>query len=887
MGPLSFDELINQQSFRQGANAVINQFERIGKALEEQREEAAKTTKALRESLTNLPVNSQTATAIEDQSKALKGATVQIMNYDNALEQVNKTQEQFKKDVSGNDLGKLEDQLQGVGGAAGGAIGNIKALAQSLKALLVNPVVLTITALVAALKLLFDGFKRSAQGAELFARAGGVVQGLLNVITKAATALTNGLISLFEDPLKALKDFGDFLLNNIINRFQALVQLVNIAGGVISDLANGDFANLSERAQEAAKAFIQFNTGLDTNDLIEYANSVIETANAFGDLAVATREVNRANRELSRTNEALISQEEQLNAIADDTTLSFAQREAAAEEARVAGENRARIEVQIARNNLALIENELALRRSAGEEVEELADRQLQAFQALQQAERDLTRTVFDNERTRRELRQDRLERDLDILIDGFDNQKTINERIISNERETLTRRRALLEETQRQSQESFDAQIATIQQFTNEAIDANDLLATSDARALNEKIRVLGLSEIIEGRLLEVIRDRRTAVQDLIDANSELNQSEREFAEMSAQNAAKLIEFEKAQNVERLRLQNQFIQARVQAEIDLEEFRRDQLLRNDELTADQRLLIERKFEAAKAEIIRRGIEDEKQRNRERLTSFSDTLGQVTALSSQFFNFQSSQREAELQAIREQSEEEIEQAEGNVQRQEEIRRQSAEQEKAIRREQAEAEKRNALFVAQTELIAGIARAIASAPFPANLPAIAFATIQGGIQLAAAQAIQVPAFAKGTKSAPGGLSLVGEKGFELGLKPTGEAAILGSDGPSLVDVSKGTRIFTHEETVRMLNDPNKHTKEFQMGLAESHKNERIAEEKKIQMMSSSIDASAIGKELANSLPPIQYWNMDDGELKLYVKKGSSKTQKIGYKKRKLA
>ncbi|RLI49131.1 hypothetical protein DRO61_05525, partial [Candidatus Bathyarchaeota archaeon] len=86
--------------------------------------------------------------------------------------------------------------------------------------------------------------------------------------------------------------------------------------------------------------------------------------------------------------------------------------------------------------------------------------------------------------------------------------------------------RQKILDETNQLGEESFEKQIETIQKLTDEQIDANDLLAESDAIALNEKIRGLELSEIIEGRLLEVIRDRRTAVQDLTDAQIELNQA-------------------------------------------------------------------------------------------------------------------------------------------------------------------------------------------------------------------------------------------------------------------------------------------------------------------------------------------------------------------------
>ncbi len=117
----------------------------------------------------------------------------------------------------------------------------------------------------------------------------------------------------------------------------------------------------------------------------------------------------------------------------------------------------------------------------------------------------------------------------MDILIDGFDNVKTINEKIISDDSRTFEERRKMLDDLKNLSNDSFGEQIKTIEQFTDKAVDANDLLATSDAKLLNEKIRSLGLSEIIEGRLLEIIRERRTATSDLAELEKQINDEQKE----------------------------------------------------------------------------------------------------------------------------------------------------------------------------------------------------------------------------------------------------------------------------------------------------------------------------------------------------------------------
>ena len=58
------------------------------------------------------------------------------------------------------------------------------------------------------------------------------------------------------------------------------------------------------------------------------------------------------------------------------------------------------------------------------------------------------------------------------------------------------------------------------------------------------------------------------------------------------------------------------------------------------------------------------------------------------------------------------------------------------------------------------------------------------------------------FAKGTSSAPGGPAVVGEEGAELQITD-GAARIVGANGPEIVNVNKGDRIYTAAETQAIL------------------------------------------------------------------------------------
>ena len=392
-----------------------------------------------------------------------------------------------------------------------------------------TPLLAVITLVVAALGALFQAFTRSKRGAELMAKASGAIEGVMTLLVKVANNVADVLVSLWEDPIQGVKDLWAAIKDNIVSRFQGLISLFQAVGAGLQGLWERDLPALKKAAKDAAQAVVQLGTGMDPDAQREFSEAINETVAAMAALATMRRDIIRQNRELTKQAEQLATAEQLAQVIADDATRSFAEREEAAERSREALERRAAVEVRIAKNNLSLIERDLAIRRAAGEDVDGLMDQQLSAFQALAAAQRDYTVTVADNEKTRRELVQDRLERDLDIYIDAFDNQKTINERVIEDEKEALEVRRATLAETARLADASFAKQIETIQEFTGIQVNANDLIAESDAVALRDRIRALGLSEVIEGRLLEIVRERKLAIDDLARAQRELTKTSRE----------------------------------------------------------------------------------------------------------------------------------------------------------------------------------------------------------------------------------------------------------------------------------------------------------------------------------------------------------------------
>ncbi len=140
---------------------------------------------------------------------------------------------------------------------------------------------------------------------------------VLNVVGKS-------LVDTFSNPKQALKDFGEFIKQNLINRFTAL-------GDIIDGIINLDFDKVAESTVQAV-------TGVD-NLAGKVQNAAQNTAKFLSDAAAKGAEVDRLTKEMAKSqleyNAAQVAfndaVDEQL-LISKDTSKSFAERGAAAKE---------------------------------------------------------------------------------------------------------------------------------------------------------------------------------------------------------------------------------------------------------------------------------------------------------------------------------------------------------------------------------------------------------------------------------------------------------------------------------------------------------------------------------------------------------------------------
>ena len=240
------------------------------------------------------------------------------------------------KDVKGeiqNLTKSTEKGFKDVGDATKGVSKGIKGIGTALKAAGIGLV-------VAAFAKLTEIFQQNQKAADFFNTSFEVVSiafnDFVNFLVNNLGAVTGFFKSVFDDPLQSIQNLGTAIKNNIIERFNSMLDTVGLAGKAVKQFFEGDFSGAAESAKAASKEFVDVLTGVDgtvdkvsegvTKVATATSNYVKETVNA----ATANVQLEKTARLAETANQGLIEkydrQAEQLRQIRDDESKSFEDR---------------------------------------------------------------------------------------------------------------------------------------------------------------------------------------------------------------------------------------------------------------------------------------------------------------------------------------------------------------------------------------------------------------------------------------------------------------------------------------------------------------------------------------------------------------------------------
>ena len=238
----------------------------------------------------NLNVNTKGAQKnVNDLEKAVEGVNNEVKETGASTQQMSGTLDK----VTGGAVSKFN--------AFKGAIGSVTTGFKSLRVAIIGT---GIGALLIAVTALGQAFTRSEEGQNKFAKILGVIGSVTGNLLDLLADLGEGIISVFENPKQALIDFKNLLVENITNRFKAILDTVGFLGSAIKSVFKGDFDEALESAKKAGSSFVDSFTGVEnsidkaTNAVKEFGKEIAADANAAAKIADQRAQAEKLARNL-------------------------------------------------------------------------------------------------------------------------------------------------------------------------------------------------------------------------------------------------------------------------------------------------------------------------------------------------------------------------------------------------------------------------------------------------------------------------------------------------------------------------------------------------------------------------------------------------------------
>ena len=234
--------------------------------------------------------------------------------------------------------------------------------------------------ILSALVKLGQVFQGNIEIARKFEKIGIQIGAMFDVLRDTIEPVADFLVNMWENPLEGLKELGMMIVNNILNRFKAVMTLGKGVAKVLQGVFTLDFDKVTEGVTGMAQASVQFSTGLDPETQWAFVDGV----KAMGEeMEKESKIAGKLAEDLQKVRDeemAMLTVRAEANKViaksrllAEDETLSMEERlvalkAAVAEEQRVAA-----IEMQIQKDKVDAMQAMIDLGKSSEEDMRELA----------------------------------------------------------------------------------------------------------------------------------------------------------------------------------------------------------------------------------------------------------------------------------------------------------------------------------------------------------------------------------------------------------------------------------------------------------------------------------------------------------------------------------
>jgi hypothetical protein len=226
---------------------------------------------------------------VEKLNKELKNTSTQVKETNKSLEGATSTLDGF----SGGAVSKIKNFGK-----------SVKGLTTGFKSLRVAIIGTGIGALIIALVSLRAAFTSSEEGQNKFAKIMGVIGSVTGNLVDMLANLGESIINAFTNPKQALIDFKNLIVENITNRFNAIIDTLGFLGSAFKKVFSGDFKGALEDAKSAGSSYIDSLTGVEDsiNKVTEATKGLVtelkEEAKIAGQIADQRAKADKLDRKL-------------------------------------------------------------------------------------------------------------------------------------------------------------------------------------------------------------------------------------------------------------------------------------------------------------------------------------------------------------------------------------------------------------------------------------------------------------------------------------------------------------------------------------------------------------------------------------------------------------
>ena len=342
------------------------------------------------------------------------------------------------------DIDKATTSTEKLGKAAKKSGGSFNALKTAVKGIGTAMKAAGIGLFVALMAKLMEVFSKNQKTVDAFNTAMTALDiafnDLFSFLSDNVGKVTGFFKQLFEDPVGDIKAFGNAIWDNLVERFNSLLDTFGHLGSALKHLMEGEFGKAFDSVKDAGKEVVDVYTGVD-NSVDRLIDTTIKGAKAIKEYATET--VNQAKAvtasakaalfaqaKFAELNASFLKQAEEQRQIRDDETKTFAERIKANEELSAVLEKQQKlqreqiqVEIDAAEQQLRVSgrdEDRLAVQeaKNAMLELEEAITGQLSEQKTNQVS---LEKELLETQRTLRAESLEGIERELEELKTAYE----------------------------------------------------------------------------------------------------------------------------------------------------------------------------------------------------------------------------------------------------------------------------------------------------------------------------------------------------------------------------------------------------------------------------------------------------------------------------------